>query len=60
MGLNLVRCILADEIKRWLVAVDDVYDHVIEADDKKGHQIFGQEESAPPETILDTPILSKR
>jgi len=33
MGLNLVRCTPADEIKRWLVAVYDVCDHVREGDD---------------------------
>jgi len=32
MGLNLVRCTPADEIKKVV---------------KKGHQIFGQEESSP-------------
>jgi len=36
------------------VAVYDIYDHVRDSDDKKEHQIFGQEESAPPEKILAT------
>ena len=33
MGLNLVRCTPAYEIKRQLVAVYDVYDHVRECGD---------------------------
>ena len=37
------------------MTVYDVCDHVREGDDyKKGHQIFGQEESALPEKILAT------
>ena len=33
MGLNLMRCTLADEIKRQFVAVYYVYEHVREGDD---------------------------
>ena len=40
IGLNLVRCIPAEDIQRQLVAVYDVYDHD-RVMTKKGHQIFG-------------------
>ena len=55
MGLNLVRCAPADEIKgSWWQYLT----HMTMQKTKKGHQIFGQEESVPPppEKILATPM----
>ena len=35
MGLNMVKCTPADDIKRQVLAVYELQDHVIEGDDQK-------------------------